>query len=324
MEKETLNKCRLCGQGPLNEYDIIDKLHILYKCSNCGFVHLLTNSTNQLNDIANDESVNQDKYRKTSKKDMELNKDTNYPSTMKNLAHVIQQDTKRVRGVIEGLIEPNKNVKFIDIGSGYGHIGFDIGNNNSNVDVHLLETSKDRMNMGINTFQPDISKFNFHHELLDTNFSKKYPNYFDISFSFHVLEHVYDAVNFIKNMYSITKEGGYMVIEVPNNDDDLQELADNYKKIIRFPAHVNYWTKETLTHLLKEANIFDKVNNKFLGVQRYGFYNYIDWIRNNKKQEVISDDYIPREYVSWIEKIWLDTKKKNLTTDSIMMILKKH
>ena len=321
---KSLKKCRLCGEGPLNEYDMIDKINIIYKCSNCGFVHLLTNNTNKLDDTANEESVNQDKFRKTSKKDMELNKDTDFPSTMKNLAHVIKQDTKRIRGVIEKLVKPSEEVKFIDIGSGYGHIGFDIGNNNPNIDVHLLETSKDRMNMGINTFKPDINKFNFHHELLDQKFSKKYPNHFDISFSFHVLEHVYDTVDFIKNMYTITKSGGYMVIEVPNNDDDLQELADNYKKIITFPAHVNYWTKDTLSTLLRKSNIYDKVDTEFIGVQRYGFFNYIDWVRNNKKQEVLSDDYIPRKNPTWIEKVWLDTKQKNLTTDSIMLIMKKH
>ena len=319
-----LKKCRLCGKGPLNEYDIIDKINIIYKCNNCGFVQLLTNDANKLNDNANEETVNQDKYRKTSEKDMELNKDTDFPSTMKNLAHVIKQDTKRIRGIIEKLVKPNEKVKFIDIGSGYGHIGFDIGNNNPNIDVHLLETSKDRMNMGISTFKPDINKFNFHHELLDQKFSKKYPNYFNISFSFHVLEHVYDTVDFIKNMYNITKNGGYIIIEVPNNDDDLQELSNNYKKIIRFPAHVNYWTKDTLSTLLKKSNIYDKVDTEFIGVQRYGFFNYIDWVRNNKKQKVLSDDYIPRKNPTWIEKIWLNTKQKNLTTDSIMIIIKKH
>ena len=55
----------------------------------------------------------------------------------------------------------------------------------------------------------------------------------------------------------------------------------------------------------------------------YGFFNYIDWVRHNEKEMVLSEDYIPRKKISWIEKIWLNTKENNLTTDSIMMIIKK-
>ena len=38
---------------------------------------------------------------------------------------------------------------------------------------------------------------------------------------------------------------------------------------------------------------------------------------------ILSDDYIPRLDMSWIEEMWLNHKKKNLTTDTIMMIIKK-
>ena len=322
-DKLIKNKCRLCESPNLIEHDVIDDSLVVYKCNKCEFVQLPTNSTNQLDDEANKESINQDKYRKTSKKDIEANSNIDFPETMKNLAHVIQQDTKRISGVIKRIISPNKNYKFIDIGSGYGHIGFDIGNNNPNVDVHLLETSRDRINMGIDTFRPKIDKFTFHHNLLDSSFSKDYPEHFDISFSFHVLEHVYNPVDFIKNIYNITKSGGHIIIEVPNEDDDLQHLSENYKKIIKFPAHASYWTQKTLLFLLKKADILHNIDVDFTGVQRYGFFNYIDWVRHNEKEMVLSDDYIPRKKISWIEKIWLNTKENNLTTDSIMMIIKK-
>jgi hypothetical protein len=72
---------------------------------------------------------------------------------------------------------------------------------------------------------------------------------------------------------------------------------------------------------LDRANISDSVD--FIGVQRYGFFNYIDWIRYNNKDMVLSDDYTPRNKQSWIEKMWLNNKKENLTTDSIMMLIRK-
>jgi len=129
-------KCRLCESNNLVEYNVIDNYHTIYKCNTCEFVQLPTISINELDDVANEESINQDKYRKTSKKDMEINSNVDFPDIMVNLAHVIQQDTKRIRAVVEKLAESYNNIKFIDIGSGYGHIGFGIGNNNSNIDVH--------------------------------------------------------------------------------------------------------------------------------------------------------------------------------------------
>ena len=317
--------CRLCDSCNLIKYRDIDSNNTIYKCDNCDFVQIPTKKANELDDCANVESINQDKYRKTSVLDMEMNSSIEFPEVMKNLAHVIQQDTKRVKKVIDELVLANKNnnIKFIDIGSGYGHIGFSIGENNSNINVHLLETSHERIQMGINTFKPEMDKFTFHHKLLDSKFSNEYFEHFDISFSFHVLEHVYDMVDFIKNMYKITKSGGYIVIEVPNEDDDLQYLSANYEKIVRFPAHVSYFTQKTLLLLLEKADVHINNNVDFIGVQRYGFFNYIDWLRHNDKQMVLSDDYTPRDKISWIEELWIKTKQDNLTTDTVMMIVKK-
>jgi len=125
-------------------------------------------------------------------------------------------------------------------------------------------------------------------------------------------------------MFAITKKGGYMVLEVPNEDDDLSLLSDNYRKIIHFPAHVSCFAKDTLSKLVEESGIGDKVEISFIPIQRYGFFNYVDWVRHNEKNKVLSDDYIPRENPTWIERKWLQSKKNSFTTDSIAMILKKH
>ena len=38
---------------------------------------------------------------------------------------------------------------------------------------------------------------------------------FDLVVNIHVLEHVYDMVDFLKRLNSITNEGGFLIIEVP-------------------------------------------------------------------------------------------------------------
>ena len=53
--------------------------------------------------------------------------------------------------------------------------------------------------------------------------------------------------------------------------------------------------------------------------QRYGFYNYVDWIKYGTKSKVESDDYInindkPR---SNIEKIWVKYREENFNADTL-------
>ena len=62
-------------------------------------------------------------------------------------------------------------------------------------------------------FKVNPAEFTFHHRLLDKNFANEYNQSFDICLCFHVLEHVYDIKDFIKNLFSITKSGGTIILE---------------------------------------------------------------------------------------------------------------
>ncbi len=322
-----MKSCRLCGNSKITEYYKIDEGCVLFSCTACGFKQIPTPPTDQLDGVASEQSILQDLERKTSSEDMKINQTLGLTGPMSKLAHILQQDSIRVNNTIKQLIDEtffsSQGISLIDIGSGYGQHSFSLKKQFPNLDVHLLEISKKRMQTGIETFNPDLNNFTFHHRILNDDFSEEYFEKFDISFSFHVLEHVYDIKTFIKNVFNITKNGGIIVLEVPNEDDDLSLISNNYRKIIHFPAHVSCFTKDTLSKLVEESGIAEKVEIKFIPVQRYGFFNYIDWVRHNEKNKVISDDYIPRKETSWIEKKWLETKSNNFTTDSIMMVLRK-
>tara|TARA_B100000579_G_scaffold437522_1_gene467237 strand:+ start:1194 stop:1982 length:789 start_codon:yes stop_codon:yes gene_type:complete len=260
-------------------------------------------------------------YRKTAKEDLNIYTDEDLPDPLSNLIHVMREDSKRIIPLISSLLK-NEASSFIDIGSGYGQLSFDLAKSNSNLDIHLLETSRERLELGIKGFKVNRDEFTFHHRLLDKNFASEYTQSFEICLCFHVLEHVYDIKDFIRNLFLITKNGGTIIIEVPNEDDDLLRLSSGYSKIVRFPAHVNSFNQKTLSLLLKTLNE-DSYKVEFVPVQRYGFYNYIEWLRYNEKAKISSDDYIPRDEKSWIESIWLEKKSKGMTTDSIMLIIKK-
>lgn len=323
-----MEKCRLCGSEKLLEYYDLGEHGMLYDCASCGFKQMPTPPVDQLDSVAAKESICQDVFRDTSPEDMKINESIGLTGDMSRLAHIIRQDSIRVNATIERLVGESYSsfdgLRFIDVGSGYGQHSFALKKQFPELDVHLLEISKNRIDAGITSFKPELSEFTFHHCLLDDNFSNDNFEKFDISFSFHVLEHVYNIKGFIKNIFNITKKGGTIILEVPNEDDDLSLLSDNYRKIIHFPAHVSHFTKDTLSKLVEQSGIADKVEVSFLPIQRYGFFNYIDWVRHNNKSKVLSDDYIPRENPTWIEKEWLRQKEENFTTDSIAMVMKKN
>ena len=323
-----MKKCRLCESENLsNYYELDNNRGMLYICNNCDFVQMLVSPLDELDSVASEESIIQDVDRDTSPEDMKINESLGFSGPMSKMMHVMNQDSIRVNKTITDIVNKSYSssdkLNFIDVGSGYGQHSFSLKEKFPNWDFHLLEVSKERMKSGIKSFKADTSKFTFHHAILDNNFTSDNLEKFDISFAFHVLEHVYDIKTFIRNMFEITKRGGTMILELPNEDDDLSIISDNYRKIIHFPAHVSHFTKNTLSRLIKESGISEKIEIDFIPTQRYGFFNYIDWIRHNEKSKVLSDDYMPRKNPSWIEQQWLQKKKDNFTTDTITLVAKK-
>ena len=309
-------RCRLCGSSNLNDY-LVDGL---YKCFDCTFVQ----RSGVYNPIQT--SIDQESFRVTSTVDMEKNSEYDLPDLIKSQYHVYLEDFNRINIFLTEFSNRNfiKNdiVNFIDVGSGIGFMSFKLKESLSFLNMHLLEINKQKIDIGVDAFKPDLNNFTFHNEYLNSDFSERYNCYFDITFSFHVLEHVENVIEFVKSMYEITKRGGHIIIEVPNQDDDLIGISPEYSKIINFPAHVSNFTKKTLSFLIEKTGI-DVSDVEYIPIQRYGFFNYIDWIRFDSKEHVLSDDYTPRDKISWIERMWIEHKKENFTTDSIMVIIKK-
>ena len=308
--------CRLCNNSNLKRYSVLG----LYECVNCNFVQRF----DDYSPINN--TIKQETFRKTSPLDEKINSEFDLPPIIKPSFHVYQEDSRRINKFMGNFIEKRFHDKeiidFIDVGSGVGYMGFNLKNAIPNLNIHLMEISKEKMDLGIKTFKPDLDKFSFHNDYLDESFVNRNLDSFDISFSFHVLEHVEKILEFVRRLYDITKPGGFMILEVPNQDDDLKKISSEYDELIHFPSHVSNFTKDTLSLLLDRSGLMN-VEVEFLPIQRYGFFNYIDWIRFGEKDKVLTDDYVPRDKMSWIEKMWLDHKQENFSTDSLMMIVKK-
>lgn len=71
---------------------------------------------------------------------------------------------------------------------------------------------------------------------------------YDIVTLHHVLEHLTDPLAELKNIWGILKKNGYLIIEVPNIEDMIQDPKNRYHK-----AHIYTFNPETLIALGQRA-----------------------------------------------------------------------
>lgn len=134
--------------------------------------------------------------------------------------------------------KPFKKCKrVLDIGCGEGEF---LRLNPFNIQIEGLDISKEMVNK--------LKKENFKVNVGDIN---KKLNYADSSFDgiacFHVLEHLSNPPNTIKELKRILKNGGVLMISVPS----LKYFYDDY-------THVKYFSKKALYRVLKDNN-FERI-----------------------------------------------------------------
>lgn len=151
-----------------------------------------------------------------------------------------------------------KNVRkkpklLLDIGSGTG-VFLDYMKN-AGWEVVGIEPSEE------GTLVSTKSELNVYNTSLE-DFIVKYPKYefkFDAITLINVLEHVPNAVDFLKlSKKLLKKNSGIICIRVPNDFNKLQKIAE--KKIkkslwwVAIPDHINYFNIESLQELLESLN----------------------------------------------------------------------
>ena len=200
--------CILCGEKKLN---IVSrrlrntKRFKVKKCQTCGLVQLdPVPKSSQIKDIYNTEKISippKDRKRIKIKKEFS------------------QRDTSYNSELVSSLI--NKKARILDYGCGYGFF------------------MEEMLKRGFSVFGTDISEIrlstskNICKRGVFFNSEKEIPkNYFNCLTLFHVLEHVSSPVDFLKSVKQHVKRGGKIIIEVPNLDDHLLKISDEYLSLI--------------------------------------------------------------------------------------------
>ena len=197
-------KCILCKSTELlyvmNARDNSEKK--IFNCKQCNMRQLHPRITNNEEILKNGKLENQDLLRNTSKMDR------NKPVKSKHLGnlhinYILENDGDRYLNHFDNIINTynlSKNLQVLDIGSGYGYFPFLISKKYNNIDITATDINHNKLLYGKNTLNLDFKCI--FERIEDETFIKNNENKYDIITSWHVLEHVFEPVLWMKNILS--------------------------------------------------------------------------------------------------------------------------
>jgi len=288
-------KCVLCRN---NSSDVISKTvrdsskNKIIQCKKCNHVQLFPIPLREEDQEFYDNNL-QEKNQKHS-------------SSLKDHREKSRIDTKRRIDFVSKICK--KKDKVLEIGSGYGF--FLEGMKEKGFNITGLEVSKERRKISKKVTTAEILNIN----LMDENLE---IGKFDVIVFFHVLEHMSDSINFLKNLKKILNKKGKIIIEVPNYDDFQINLNSNYKNWHFQRAHIHYFTPKTLKNTIQKSG-FQKIT--IAGIQRYGIGNMFNW-KINKKPQLKSPDFEFKGKYQWIDQNYKIHLEKNLISDTIIAVV---
>ena len=98
---------------------------------------------------------------------------------------------------------------------------------------------------------------------------------------FHVLEHIKDPIECLKELATHLNKNGKIIIEIPNASDALLKLYNckSFADFTYWSCHLFLYNNKTITDIVKKSGLKIK---KRRNIQRYGLANHLHWILKNK------------------------------------------
>jgi ubiquinone/menaquinone biosynthesis C-methylase UbiE len=158
-------------------------------------------------------------------------------------------------------IKPGNNISVLDIGASSGEFlmaSIEMGWKASGIEPSTagVEAAQSK---GLNVVQSTAERLPFADEQ------------FDIVHSNHVFEHLADPQRAANEAFRVLKPGGLILIEVPNQFDNIQFFRDRMfnrivvrERNIRSIHHLYFFSKRTLAILLRNAGFTDiKITDRY-------------------------------------------------------------
>jgi 2-polyprenyl-3-methyl-5-hydroxy-6-metoxy-1,4-benzoquinol methylase len=204
--------------------------------------------------------------------------------------------------------EVQKRDKILEIGS--GGLGFIKEMHQRGYDVTGLELNQKSVEKAQ---QLNLKLF----PTLIEEFSKIYPNSFDIVCSFQVLEHISNVKSFLEASIEALRKGGKLIICVPNNGSFIktdETLLMNYP-----PHHAGWWDEKSLHNLEKYFPI-THIRTYYEPLQDY----HIDWYVNLKlNRNILRRNLVGKTLLRKVYKSYIKNIKNNIKGHSICVVYQK-
>ncbi|MDC6451756.1 class I SAM-dependent methyltransferase [Alphaproteobacteria bacterium] len=244
--------CYLCGSNHhiKREGTVRDKPNLdILECSDCSLVFLSTNKHigekhYEESGMHNGEEIAIESWLKETKAD----------------------DKRRYDFVRDKII----NKKVLDFGCGAG--GFIEMARASASEVSGLELEKKLQHSFI---ERDLNVFPDYQTALNNKVK------YDLITAFHVVEHLPNPKDTLKDLSLLLEEQGELIIEVPSSDDALLSLynCQSFQNFTYWSQHLFLFNAKTLSELVKQAGL--KVN-WIKHIQRYPLSNHLYWLSHGK------------------------------------------
>ena len=244
--------CYLCGsnQHIKREGTVRDKPNLdILECSDCGLVFLSSNK-----------HISEKHYKDSGMhNDEDITVDTWLKETMID-------DKRRYDFLKDKII--NKNI--LDFGCGAG--GF----------IEMVRTSASKVD-GVELekrLQPSFSERGLN-VFLDYQFVYKTNVKYDLITAFHVVEHLLNPKETLKDLSLLLEEQGEIIIEVPSSEDAMLSLYDcrPFQKFTYWSQHLFLFNANTISELVKQSGL--KIN-WIKHIQRYPISNHLYWLSYGK------------------------------------------
>lgn len=252
MPSYTAAICYLCGNAKYTMIHDTIRYNLSsrpFRCDNCGFVFLYPRMTPEM-----EKEFYENKYRSEYH--------TQHPEELWQTS--IPEAKKRVARFTSLF---SKDTHLLEIGCASGYFLFEIKDYvKSVIGVELtkeyVEYAKSK---GLNV-----------KESLD----EVPDNSYDLIVMFHILEHIDDPINFLKEVKKKLSQNGKLIIEVPNVDDILVSVykIKNHLDFYWEIAHNYYFSKTTLGKVMEIAGY----QYEIFPLQRYDLSNHMNWMLTGK------------------------------------------
>ncbi len=234
MERFTHSHCPICNSEDiklefgLKDHSISKEDFELFRCGQCTF--LFTQNAPAATEIA--------AYYKSEDYISHSNTKKGFVNRAYHIVRNIMLGKKH--RLITGLKTGNR---LLDMGCGTGYFAHFM--KERGFEVKGVEIDHDAREFGKTTFGLDIVAPD---EMMTGEVTDKY----DVITLWHVLEHIYDLDEYMKRLYDLLDDNGYLIIAVPNSNSYDAKHYQSFWAAYDVPIHLWHFTPDTLNRLAEK------------------------------------------------------------------------